>query len=60
VSLVAYVAEEDLVGHHWEERSFILQRSYTPVQGNARARKLEWVGWGTGQEEGIGNIQDSI
>ena len=22
---------------------------YAPVQGNARARKQEWVGWGTGQ-----------
>jgi hypothetical protein len=34
--LVAYVAENGLVGHQWEERSLVLQRSYAPVQGNAR------------------------
>jgi hypothetical protein len=34
VSLVAYVAEDGLVGHQWEERPF-------PVQGIARARKWE-------------------
>jgi hypothetical protein len=27
---------------------------------NARARKQEWVGWGVGWEEGIGNFRDSI
>jgi hypothetical protein len=54
VSLVAYVAEDGLVGHHWEERPLVLGRSYTPVQGNARARKQEWVDWGGEQGEGIG------
>jgi hypothetical protein len=33
---------------------------YAPVQGNARARKQEWMGWGAGQGEGIGDFQDSI
>jgi hypothetical protein len=37
-----------------------LRRSYAPVHGNARARKQEWVGWGTGQGEGIGDFWDSI
>jgi hypothetical protein len=37
-----------------------LGRSYALVQGNARARKQEWVGWGAGQGEGIGEFQDSI
>jgi hypothetical protein len=41
VSLVAYVAEDGLVGHQWEERPFILQRVYDPVYGNARAKKQE-------------------
>jgi hypothetical protein len=54
VSLAAYVAEGGLVGHHWEERPVALRRSYAPVQGNARARKQEWVGWGVGNGEGIG------
>jgi hypothetical protein len=60
VSLVAYVAEDGLVGYQWEERPLVLRRSYAPVQGNARARKWEWVGWGAGQEEGIGGFGDSI
>jgi hypothetical protein len=41
-----------LVGHQWEERPLVLQRLYAPVQGNAKARKQEWVGWGAGQGEG--------
>jgi hypothetical protein len=31
-----------------------------PVQVNARVRKQEWLGWGAGQEEGIGSFEDSI
>jgi hypothetical protein len=41
VSLVAYVAEDGLISHQWEERPLVLGRSYDPVQGNARARKWE-------------------
>ena len=37
-----------------------LQKSYALVQGNARARKQEWVGWGAGQGEGIGGFGDTI
>jgi hypothetical protein len=29
-----------------------LTRLYAPIQGNARARKGEWVGWGAGQGRG--------
>jgi hypothetical protein len=60
MSLVAYVAEDGLIGHYWEKRLLVLQRSYAPVQGNARARKWEWVGWGAGRGEGIGDFRDSI
>jgi hypothetical protein len=56
----AYVAEDSLVSHHWEERSLVFRRLYAPVQGNARARKQEWVGWGAGQEKGIGDFWESI
>ena len=49
VSLAAYVAEDGLVVHHWKERALVLQRLYDLVQGNARARKQEWVGCGAGQ-----------
>jgi hypothetical protein len=51
---------EMLVGHHWEEGHLVLQRFCAPVQGNARARKHEWVGWGAGDGEAIGDFQDSI
>jgi hypothetical protein len=60
VSLVAYVAEDGLVGHQWEERPLVLRRSYAPIQENARARKQEWVGWGAGKGDGIGGFGDSI
>ena len=56
MSLVAYVAEDGLVGHHWKERPLVLRRLYAPVQGNARARNQEWVGWGAGQWESIGGF----
>jgi hypothetical protein len=52
VSLVAYVAEDGLVCHQWEERPLVFRGSYAPVQGNARARKGEWVGCGAGRGGG--------
>jgi hypothetical protein len=44
VPLAAYVSEDDLFGHHWKERPIGL----ASVQGNARAKKWEWVGRGVG------------
>jgi hypothetical protein len=47
VSLAAYVSEDGLVGHQWKERGpLVLQTLYASVQGNARAKKWEWVGRG--------------
>jgi hypothetical protein len=43
-----------------KERPLGLATLYAPVQGNARAKKWEWVGREEGQGEGIGNLQDSI
>jgi hypothetical protein len=43
MSLAAYVAEDGLVGHHWEERPLGLANLYAPVQGKTRAKKWEWV-----------------
>ena len=60
MSLVAYVAEDGLVGHHWEERLLVLQKPYAPVQGNARASKQELVVCRAGQGEGRGDFRDSI
>ena len=48
MSLAAYVAEDGLVGHHWKERPLDLANFLCPVQGNARAKKWEWVGRGGG------------
>jgi hypothetical protein len=48
---------------HWlriECFPLALQTLYAPVQGNARAKKQEWVGRGAGRREGIGNFRDSI
>jgi hypothetical protein len=42
------------------KKPLVLRKSYAPVQGNARARKQEWVGWGTGQGEGYRGLWDSI
>jgi hypothetical protein len=39
--LAAYVAEDGLVDHQWEERPLVL--------GNAWAKKMEWVGWVVGE-----------
>jgi hypothetical protein len=50
ITPAAYVAEDGLVGHQWEDSPLVLWRFYDPVQGNARARKQEWVGWLAGGE----------
>jgi hypothetical protein len=51
MSIAAYAAEDGLVGYQYEERSLVFSRFYAPVQGNARARKWEWVGWEQGDGE---------
>jgi hypothetical protein len=38
----------------------VLQTLYAPVQGNAGAKKWEWVGRGEEWGEGIGDFRDSI
>ena len=59
MSLVAYVAEDGLVGNQWEERP--LRRSYAPVQNMpGPGREQEWVGCVAGWGEGIGGFGDSI
>jgi hypothetical protein len=36
MALVAYVAEDDFVGHQWEKRLLVLRRLGAPVYGNAK------------------------
>jgi hypothetical protein len=51
VSLAAYVVEDGLVGHHWEERPLGIANFICPSTGNARDKKWEWVGRGAGWGE---------
>ena len=60
LTLAAYVAKDGLVFIIGKRGSLVLQTLYAPVQGNARAKKQEWVGRGAGQREGIGNFRDSL
>jgi hypothetical protein len=63
VSLAAYVAEDDLVGHNWEEKQSLgLANFICPSTGENGAKKWEWVGReaGVGVGENIGNFRDSI
>ena len=49
VSLAAYVSEDGLVSHQWKERPIgplVVQTLFASVQGNALAKKWEWVGVG--------------
>ena len=56
VAVAIYVAEYGLAGHQWEKRPLVFGRLYAPVQGIARARKQEWVGWEAGRGLGIGDF----
>jgi hypothetical protein len=40
VSLAAYVAEDDLVGHHWEERSLGLVNFICPSTGERQGQEM--------------------
>jgi hypothetical protein len=62
VSLAAYVAEDGLVSHHWEERPPGIANFICP---STRERQGQEVGVGVwvaeqGGWEGIGNFRDSI
>jgi hypothetical protein len=45
MSLAAYVAEDGLVGHHWEERPLGLANFICPSTGECQ-----------GQKEGVGGL----
>jgi hypothetical protein len=40
----AYVTEDGLVGHQWEERPLGLRGFYASDWGNGRVGRREWVG----------------
>jgi hypothetical protein len=57
--LAPYVAEDGLVGHHWEERPLGIANFICPSTGERQGQESGVGGWGAGQEEGIGNFWDS-
>jgi hypothetical protein len=60
MSLAAYLSEDGLVGHHWEERPLgLVYFIYASVLGNGRAKKWDWVRRGV-LEEDLGDFWDSI
>ena len=40
----AYLGEDGIVGHQWEERTLVLSSLYAPVPGTGRTWKWEWGG----------------
>jgi hypothetical protein len=40
MSLAAYVAEEGLVGHHWEERTLGLENIVCPSTGESQGQEV--------------------
>ena len=46
LSLAAYVSKDGLVAITGKRGPLDLQTLYAPIQGNARAKKGEWVGRG--------------
>ena len=49
MSLAAYVAEEGLLGHHWEERTLGLANLICPNTGECQ-----------GQEAGVGRLGSRV
>jgi hypothetical protein len=60
VSLAAYVAQDGLVVHHWEERPLGLANLICPSTRECQGQEAGVSGRGAGQGEGIGDFGDSI
>jgi hypothetical protein len=58
MSLATYVAEDGLVGHHWEERPLDLANFICSSTGEHQDQEVGVGGEGMG--EGMGDFQDSI
>jgi hypothetical protein len=59
VSLAAYVSEDGLVSHHWEERPLGLANFICLSMGERQGQEVGVSGEGRG-EEGLGDFWDSI
>ena len=58
MSLAAYVAEDGLVDHHWEERPLGLANFICPSTGESQGQKVGVGGYGSGG--GMGDFWGSI
>jgi hypothetical protein len=58
MSLAAYVSEDGLVGHHWEERPLGLANFICLNTGERQGQEMGVSGWGG--REGLGDFWDSI
>ena len=47
MSLAAYVAEDGLVGHHWEERTLGLANFICPSTGESQGQEVGVGAWGS-------------
>jgi hypothetical protein len=57
--LAAYVAEDGLVGHHWEERPLDLANFICPSTGECQGQESGVGCSGSRVGEGIGDFRDS-
>jgi hypothetical protein len=53
VSLAAYVAEDGLVGHHWEERPLGLANFICPRAGKCQGQEVRVGEQGRGREKRV-------
>ena len=60
VSLAAYVAEDSLVGHHWEERPLGLANFICLSTGKCQGQEVEMGGQMSKVGEGMEDFWDSI
>jgi hypothetical protein len=60
VSLAAYVAEDGLVGHHWEKRHLGLAKIICPKTGKYQGQEAGVGGLKSRVGEGISNFWTSI
>ena len=58
MSLAAYVAEDGLVVHHWEERLLGLANFICPSTGECQCQSAWMGGWV--EEQGVGRVQETF
>jgi hypothetical protein len=60
MSLAAYVAEDDLVGYHWEKKPLGLANLICPSTGECQGQEAEVGGLGSRAGKVIRDFRDSI